>query len=156
MLRESGDWKPPGRWIARRSGGRSSRSDDDARQLRVSRNNTLRRRGACHRRESEALRHWRSVGMQVDVCVKIRWHLVILVLRLCYAVWDRRRSGGWERRETAALRLGTARAVGDDPSRTGTGGIRICRDGDSGQKRRLGTVDLQRVSIGHLLAFPPP
>ena len=57
-------------------------------------------------------------------------------LRLCYAVWDRRCSGGWESRETAALRLGTPHAVGDRPRRTGTGGIRICRDGDSGEKRR--------------------
>ena len=74
--------------------------------------------------------------MQIDVRVKIRWHLVILGLRLCYAVWDRRRSGGWQSRETAALRLGTAHADGDRPRRTGTGGIRICCDYDSGQKRR--------------------
>src|ERR1700730_7672730 len=77
-----------------------------------------------------------GVGMHVDVRVKIRWHLVILGLRQCYAVWDRRRSRGRESRDTAALRLGTARAFGDCSCRTGTGGIRICGDGDSGQKRR--------------------
>src|SRR5712672_3357535 len=75
-----------------------------------------------------------GVGMQIDVRVKICWHLVILGLRQCYTVWSRRRSGGRESRETAALRLGTARAVGDRPSRTGAGGIRIFGDGDS--KRR--------------------
>jgi len=47
----------------------------------------------------------------------------------------RRCSGEWESRETAALRLGTAGGVGDRPRRTGISGIRICRDGDSGQKR---------------------
>jgi hypothetical protein len=77
-----------------------------------------------------------GVGMHVDVVVKIRWHLVILGLRQCYAVWDRRCSGGWESREIAAWRLGTARAVGDRPRRTGIGGIRICRNNDSGQERR--------------------
>jgi hypothetical protein len=77
-----------------------------------------------------------GVGMQVDVRLKIRWLLVILGLRQCYAVWRRRRSGGWESRETAALRLGTAHAVGDRPRRTGISGIRICRDGDSRQERR--------------------
>ena len=77
-----------------------------------------------------------SVGMQIDVRVKIRRHLVILRLRQCCAVWDRRGSGGWESRETAALRLGTARAVRDRPRRIGAGGIRMCRDGASGQKRR--------------------
>ena len=53
-----------------------------------------------------------------------------------FLVWDRHRSGRWESRETAALRLGTAHAVGDSPRRIGTGGIRICRDYDFGQKRR--------------------
>src|SRR5207248_4057370 len=41
-----------------------------------------------------------GVGMQIDVRVKIQWHLVILGLRQWYAVWDRRRSGRWESRET--------------------------------------------------------
>ena len=77
-----------------------------------------------------------GVGMQIDVRLKIRWHLVTLVLRQCYAVWRRCRSGGPESRETAALRLGTADGVGDRSRRTGTRGIRVCGDGDSGQKRR--------------------
>ena len=77
-----------------------------------------------------------GVGMQIDVRLKIRWHLVTPVLRQCYAVWRRRRSGGRESRETAALRLGTTRAVGDRPRRTGISGIRTCREGDPGQKRR--------------------
>jgi hypothetical protein len=47
----------------------------------------------------------------------------------------RRRSGGWESRETAALRLGTAGEAGDCSRRTGTRGICVCGD-DSGQKRR--------------------
>jgi|SRR5271170_5435025 len=121
-----------------------------------------------------------SVGMQIDVRVKIRWHLVIEIcrligcgtetllrieaafvtpgagapkcpsggLRLCYAVWDRRHGGGWESRETAALRLGTAHAVGDRPRRTGTGGVRICRDDDSGQKRR--TQDRRFAKSEHM------
>ena len=49
-----------------------------------------------------------GVGMQTDVRVKIRWHLVTLGLRQCYVVWSRRRGGRRESRETAALRLGTA------------------------------------------------
>ena len=77
-----------------------------------------------------------GVGMQVDVRLKIRLLLVILGLRQCYAVWRRPRSGRWESRETAALRLGTAHAVGDRPRRTGISVIRICRDGDSRQERR--------------------
>src|ERR1700730_6776957 len=77
-----------------------------------------------------------GVGMQIDVRLKIRWHLVTPVLRWCYAVWRRRRSGGRESRETAALRLGTAGGAGDRSRRTGTRGIRVCGDGDSGQKRR--------------------
>src|SRR5712671_5677753 len=89
-----------------------------------------------------------SVGMQIDVQLKIRWHLVTLVLRQCYAVWRRRRSGRWESRETAALRLGAAGAVGNRPRRTGTGGIRTCRDGDPGQKRR--TQDRRFAKSEHM------
>jgi len=44
-----------------------------------------------------------------------------------FLVWDRRRSGRWESRETT-------HAVGDRPSHTGTGEIRVCRDYDFGQK----------------------
>ena len=77
-----------------------------------------------------------GVGMQIDIRVKIRWQLVSLGLRQRHAVWGRRRSGGREGRETAAWRLGTARAIGDRPGCTGTGGIRICGDSDTGQKRR--------------------
>src|SRR5260370_12779376 len=85
------------------------------------------------------MRAWAAtagVGIQIDVRLKIRWLLVILGLRRCYAVWRQRRSRGWESRETVALRLGTAHAVGDRPRRTGISGIRICRDGDSSQERR--------------------
>jgi hypothetical protein len=82
--------------------------------------------------------------MQIAVCVKIRWHLVLLGLRQCCAVWDRRRSG---ERETATLRLGTAHAVGDRPRRTGTGGIRICWDNAPTKNAVPRTVDLQRMSI---------
>ena len=46
-----------------------------------------------------------------------------------FLVWDRRRGGSWESRETT-------HAAGDSPRRIGTGGIRICRDYDFGQKRR--------------------
>ena len=60
-----------------------------------------------------------------------------------FLVWDRRRSGRGESRETAALRLGTAPAVGDRPRPTGTGGIRICREHDFGQNAALRTVDLR-------------
>jgi hypothetical protein len=74
--------------------------------------------------------------MQIDGASKIRWYLVILALQQCYAVWGRRRSGGWQSRDTLALRSGTAYALSDRPRRTGTGGIRICRDSDTGQKRR--------------------
>src|ERR1700726_1299208 len=98
-----------------------------------------------------------SVGMQIDVRLKIRWHLVTPVLRQCYAVWRRRRSGGRESRETAALRLGTAGGVGDRPRRTGTGGIRVfAAMAPPAKNAAARTVDLQRVSIRHLLAFPPP
>src|ERR1700730_17194812 len=89
-----------------------------------------------------------SVGMQIDVRLKIRWHLVTLVLRQCYAVWRRCRSGGPESRETAALRLGTADGVGDRPRRTGTRGIRVCGDGYSGQKRR--TQDRRFAKSEHM------
>jgi hypothetical protein len=74
--------------------------------------------------------------MQIDVRVKIRGHpgnsWSAAVLR-CLGPESQWRVGA---PRAAALRLGTARAVGDGRSRTGTGGIRICRDGDSGQKRR--------------------
>jgi len=89
-----------------------------------------------------------GVGMQIDGRLKIRWHLVTLVLRQCYAVWRRRRNGGRESREAAALRLGTARAVGNRPRRIGTGGIRICRNDDSGQKRR--TQDRSFAKCEHM------
>ena len=68
------------------------------------------------------------------------FHFIAVFLDLILAggkirlVRRRRRSGEWERRETAALRLGTAGEVGDCSRRTGISGIRICRDGDSGKK----------------------
>src|SRR5690349_3411501 len=93
-----------------------------------------------------------SVGMQIDVRLKIRWHLVTPVLRQSYVVWRRRRSGGRESRETVALRLGTAHAVGDRSRHTGTGGIRVCGDGDSGQKRRSQSRRFAKSDQ----AFPPP
>ncbi len=70
------------------------------------------------------------------------FHFIAVFLDLILAggksgvVRRRRRSGRWESRETAALRLGTAHAVGDRPRRIGISGIRICRDGDSRQERR--------------------
>jgi hypothetical protein len=70
------------------------------------------------------------------------FHFIAVFLDLILAsgksrvVRRRRRSGGRESRETAALRSGTARAVGNRPRCTGTGGIRTCRNGDPGQKRR--------------------
>jgi hypothetical protein len=88
-----------------------------------------------------------GVGMHIDVVVKIRWHLIILSLRQCYAVWDRRCSGGRESREIAALRLGTARAVGDRPRRTGIGGSAFAAIATSAKNAAPRTVDLQRVSI---------
>ena len=69
------------------------------------------------------------------------FHFIAVFLGLILAggktrvVRRRRRSGEWERRETAALRLGTAGEVGDCSRRTGTRGICVCGD-DSGQKRR--------------------
>src|SRR6266403_5441998 len=60
MLSERGDWKPPGRWTGHRC--RSSRSDDDMRQLRVPRNRTPYRRDACRRRVGEPLRQPRKDG----------------------------------------------------------------------------------------------
>ena len=60
MLSERGDWKPPGRWTGHRC--RSSRSDDDVRQLRVTRNRTPYRRDACRRRVGEPLRQPRKDG----------------------------------------------------------------------------------------------
>jgi hypothetical protein len=65
-----------------------------------------------------------AIGMQIDVGLKIRRHLVTLGLGQCYVVWSRRRGGRRESRETAALRLGTAGRVGNRRRRTGTGGIR--------------------------------
>jgi hypothetical protein len=65
-----------------------------------------------------------AIGIQIDVGLKIRRHLVTLGLGQCYVVWSRRRGGRRESRETAALRLGTAGRVGNRPRRTGTGGIR--------------------------------
>jgi hypothetical protein len=68
------------------------------------------------------------------------FHFIAVFLDLILAggksrvVRRRRRSGRWESRKTAALRLGTARAVGNRPRRTGISGIRICRDGDSKSK----------------------
>src|SRR5882672_5867087 len=69
------------------------------------------------------------------------FHFIAVFLDLILAggksgVVRRRRSGRWESRETAALRLGTAHAVGDRPRRIGISGIRVCRDGDSRQERR--------------------
>src|SRR4029077_20080400 len=89
-----------------------------------------------------------GVGMQIDVHVKIRWHLVTLGLRQCYVVWSRRRGGRGESRETAALQLGTAGGVSDRPHRTGTRGICICGDGDSGQKR--GSQDCRFAKSEHV------
>ena len=88
-----------------------------------------------------------SVGMQIDVRLKIRWHLVILGLRQCYAVWGRRRSGGRESRETAALRLGTARAVGDRPAALVLVGSAFAAMATPAKNAAPRTVDLQRVSI---------
>ena len=97
------------------------------------------RGGFLTSRAARCMRAWAEaagVGMQTDVRLKIRWHPVTLGLRQWQVVWRRRRNGGRQSRETAALRLGTARAVGGRPGRTGAGGIRICGDRDSGQKRR--------------------
>jgi hypothetical protein len=56
------------------------------------------------------------------------FHFIAVFLDLILAggksrvVRRRRRSGRWESRKTAALRLGTARAVGNRPRRTGISG----------------------------------
>ena len=84
-----------------------------------------------------------GVGMQIDVRLKIRWHLVTLVLRQCYGVWRRRRSGGRESRETAALRLGTARAVGDRPAALVLVGSAFAAMATPAKNAAPRTVDLQ-------------
>jgi hypothetical protein len=67
----------------------------------------------------------------------------ILGLRQCYAVWGRRRSGGRESRETAALRLGTARAVGDRPAALVLVGSAFAAMATPAKNAAPRTVDLQ-------------
>jgi len=67
----------------------------------------------------------------------------ILGLRQCYAVWGRRRSGGRESRETAALRLGTARAVGGRPAALVLVGSAFAVMATPAKNAAPSTVDLQ-------------